>query len=54
MFDDILDPELTDEEFRYIYCRICVDLQDCRGNYVWHCRNKDPEVLNKYLRGDHV
>jgi hypothetical protein len=56
MFEDILNErkEPTKEEFKYLYCRICIDLEDCRTDYIDHCMGKDPEKLKMYMRGEHV
>lgn len=56
MFEDILEYDnydgLTDVEFKYHYCRICIDVDDCRTEYIRYCRKKDPEKLKMYLRGE--
>ena len=44
MFEDIIHvpdvckgKKMTIEEFKILFCTVCVDVQDCRMNYVKHC-----------------
>ena len=53
MYDDIFEnsQELTDEQFRYIYCDICTDYDECqgRGKLLEVC--KKIKVVQKRIKG---